>query len=140
MERAKKREVRKLKTKELVTAGNLKPLAISLGLMFFQQLSGINAVMFYSVSIFRLAGSTIDSNLATIVLGVVNICATIFSNALIDRLGRKVLLYMSSVGMIISLSIFGGYFYMKVCLNTILMVLEYIVSCVLSFLFRMWTR
>ncbi len=76
----------------------VKPLAISMGLMFFQQFSGINAVMFYSVNIFRLAGSSIDSNLATIILGVVNIGATIFSNVVIDRLGRKILLYLSSSG------------------------------------------
>jgi len=69
-----------------------------MGLMFFQQFSGINAVMFYSVNIFRLAGSSIDSNLATIILGVVNIAATIFSNAFIDRLGRKILLYISDAG------------------------------------------
>ena len=41
--------------------------------------------MFYSVNIFRLAGSTVDSNIATIILGVVNIAATIVSNVLIDR-------------------------------------------------------
>ena len=63
----------------------VKPFIVSTGLMLFQQLSGINAVMFYSVSIFRDAGSSIDSNLATIILGVVNICATIISNALIDK-------------------------------------------------------
>ena len=40
--------------------------------------------------------------------------ATIFSNAFIDRLGRKILLYISSIGMIISLGVFGAYFYLKV--------------------------
>ena len=88
----------KFKAKEIFQSGYVKPLAISMGLMFFQQFSGINAVMFYSVNIFRLAGSSIDSNLATIILGVVNIAATIFSNVVIDRLGRKILLYLSSTG------------------------------------------
>ncbi len=90
----------KLKAKELFQSGYVKPLLVSMGLMFFQQLSGINAVMFYSVNIFRLAGSSIDSNLATIILGVVNIGATIFSNVVIDRLGRKMLLYISSSGLL----------------------------------------
>ena len=103
-----------LKFSELFSFSNFKPLAISLGLMFIQQFSGINAVMFYSVSIFKAAGSTINSNICTIILGVVNIIATIFSNAFIDRLGRKVLLYISAIGMIISLGVFGAYFYLKV--------------------------
>ena len=75
----------KLNINELFSASYLKPFIVSSGLMLFQQLSGINAVMFYSVSIFKDAGSSIDSNLATIILGVVNICATVISNILIDR-------------------------------------------------------
>ena len=106
-----------LKFSELFSFSNFKPLAISLGLMFIQQFSGINAVMFYSVSIFKAAGSTINSNICTIILGVVNIIATIFSNAFIDRLGRKVLLYISAIGMIISLGVFGAYFYLKVTIE-----------------------
>ena len=42
------------KIKELFRSAYLKPLGVSLGLMFAQQFSGINAVMFYSVSIFRV--------------------------------------------------------------------------------------
>lgn len=76
--------------RELLKRNNLKPLSISLGLMFFQQLSGINAVIFYTVSIFKDAGSTIDGNLCTIIVGVVNFMATFMATVLIDRLGRKV--------------------------------------------------
>lgn len=75
---------------ELLKRKNLKPLSISLGLMFFQQLSGINAVIFYTVKIFEEAGSTIDSNVCTIIVGVVNFIATFIATLLIDRLGRKV--------------------------------------------------
>lgn len=42
-----------------------------------------------------------------------NIAATILSNVLIDRVGRKILLYASDIGMVISLIAFGGYFYAK---------------------------
>ena len=103
----------KLKAKELISMSNVRPFIASVGLMLFQQLSGINAVMFYSVSIFKTAGSSIDSNLATIILGVVNICATIVSNVLVDKVGRKMLLYVSDAGMILSLGVFGAYFYIK---------------------------
>lgn len=130
----------KLRANELFQPCHVKPLMISIGLMFFQQFSGINAVMFYSVSIFELAGSSINSNLATIILGVVNIGATIFSNAFIDKLGRKILLYISDVGMIISLVVFGGYFYLKDVAHTeapgwipLLALMVYVVSFSVGF-------
>lgn len=98
---------------DLLKRSNLKPLSISLGLMFFQQLSGINAVIFYTVSIFKAAGSTIDENLCTIIVGIVNFNATFVATLLIDRLGRKALLYISDVAMIITLFILGTFFYLK---------------------------
>lgn len=98
---------------DLMKKANLKPLLISLGLMFFQQLSGINAVIFYTVQIFQDAGSTIDENLCTIIVGVVNFIATFIATMLIDRLGRKMLLYISDVAMIITLMTLGTFFYMK---------------------------
>ncbi|XP_067008375.2 facilitated trehalose transporter Tret1 [Anabrus simplex] len=99
--------------KELFTQGNVKPITISIGLMFFQQLSGINAVIFYTVQIFEDAGSTIDGNLSTIIVGIVNLGSTFLATALIDRLGRKLLLYISAVSMIISLTILGIFFYLR---------------------------
>ncbi|XP_034651607.1 facilitated trehalose transporter Tret1 isoform X1 [Drosophila subobscura] len=98
---------------ELLKRNNLKPLSISLGLMFFQQLSGINAVIFYTVSIFKDAGSTIDGNVCTIIVGVVNFLATFIATLLIDRAGRKILLYVSNIAMIITLFVLGGFFYCK---------------------------
>lgn len=89
------------------------PLMISLLLMLFQQMSGINAVIFYTTTIFKMAGSTIDTNLCTIIVGVVNFISTFFATVLIDRLGRKVLLYISSIAMTITLVTLGSYFYVK---------------------------
>lgn len=99
--------------RELLQRNNLKPLAISLGLMLFQQFSGINAVIFYAQSIFKSAGSTMDDSQGPIIIGCVNFIATFVATMLIDRLGRKALLYISSVVMVISLSCLGGYFYYK---------------------------
>ena len=81
--------------------------------MLFQQFSGINAVIFYSVSIFESAGSTLDSNLCSIIVGVVNLMATLVSTALIDRLGRKILLHMSNSLMIVSLILLTIYFHLQ---------------------------
>jgi hypothetical protein len=52
-----------------LTAGPvIKPLGISLGVMLFQETTGINAIIFYTVSIFQTAGSTIESRYATIIV------------------------------------------------------------------------
>lgn len=90
-----------------------RAVLISLALMMFQQLSGINAVVFYASTIFDMAGSTIDVNLCSIIIGLVNFASTFIAAALIDRLGRKLLLYVSSVTMIITLITLGAYFYVK---------------------------
>ncbi|XP_018905127.2 trehalose transporter 1-like protein isoform X3 [Bemisia tabaci] len=90
-----------------------RPLLISIGLMFFQQMSGINAVIFYTVKIFKEAGSTIDGNICTIIVGIVNFGSTFVATMLIDRLGRKVLLYISSIAMIATLGVLGLFFWAK---------------------------
>jgi len=99
--------------KDLLGKTYLKPLLASLGLMFFQQFSGINAVIFYMVSIFEMSGSSVDSNVSTIIVGFVNIGATIGATLLIDRVGRKVLLLISDSLMIVCLSSLGTFFYLK---------------------------
>ncbi|XP_034946797.1 facilitated trehalose transporter Tret1-2 homolog isoform X2 [Chelonus insularis] len=98
--------------KELFQSHYIKPLSISLGLMLFQQLSGINAVIFYSKKIFATAGSSISDGLCSIIIGCVNFISTFIATALIDRLGRKLLLYISSVAMIVTLALLGIFFYL----------------------------
>jgi MFS transporter, SP family, arabinose:H+ symporter len=81
---------------------------------FFNQMSGINAIIYFAPRIFEDAGiATEDALFSTIGIGVINIAFTIFGLYLIDRLGRKVLMYIGSIGYIISLSLmaysfFGG--------------------------------
>lgn len=99
--------------RELLQRNNLKPLAISLGLMLFQQFSGINAVIFYAQSIFKESGTSMNDSEGTIIIGCVNFIATFVATLLIDRLGRKILLYISSVVMVISLALLGTFFYYK---------------------------
>lgn len=85
----------------------------SLGLMFFQQFSGINAVIFYTNSIFRSAGSKIPSEIATIIIGVVQTIATYISSLLIEKAGRRLLLLQSCIIMGLSLIVLGVYFKLK---------------------------
>ncbi|XP_057659562.1 facilitated trehalose transporter Tret1-like [Diorhabda carinulata] len=98
---------------DLFSKDNLKLLSIVLGLMFFQQFSGINAVIFYTTKIFKESGSSLDEKYCTMIVGVVNFVSTFIATLIIDRLGRKILLYISSVSMVASLAVLGAYFYLK---------------------------
>ena len=72
-------------------------LAISVGL--FNQLSGINAILYYSNFIFVSAGfSSLSGGLQTVVIGIVNLLSTLLGMSLIDKVGRKTLLLIGSVG------------------------------------------
>lgn len=81
---------------------------------FFNQMSGINAIIYFAPRIFESAGiATEDALLSTIGIGVINLVATMLGLYLIDKIGRKMLMYIGSVGYIISLSLmaysyFGG--------------------------------
>lgn len=73
-------------------------LAITIG--FFNQLAGINAILYYSNYIFASAGfSQLSSSLQTVLIGLMNLAATLVGMSLIDKLGRKTLLLIGSVGM-----------------------------------------
>ena len=80
----------------------------------FNQLSGINAIIYFAPRIFESAGiATEDALISTIGIGAINLVATMLGLYLIDKLGRKMLMYIGSVGYIISLSLmaysyFGG--------------------------------
>lgn len=67
------------------------------GLMFFQQLCGVDAVLFYTVNIFQAANSTIDPFLATIVIGFTEVAMTIFVAIVIDRLEDFSIIYLSKI-------------------------------------------
>ena len=65
---------------ELLKGPVIKPFGISTGIMFFQQFTGINAIIYNTVSsIFQTAGSTIESRYCTIIVGVVQLVFTIIS-------------------------------------------------------------
>lgn len=88
-------------------------LFVALGLAFFQQLTGINTIIYYAPTIFGLAGfhSEINAILATMGVGVVNVLFTVIGLPLIDRWGRRPLLLTGLVGMTISLFALGMAFH-----------------------------
>ncbi|NWU98037.1 GTR8 protein, partial [Upupa epops] len=88
-----------------------RPLITGVALMFFQQVTGINAVMFYAESIFEDANFK-DSRMASVVVGSIQVCFTAVAALIIDKTGRKVLLYASGIIMALSTALFGLYFKM----------------------------
>ena len=85
-------------------------LAITIGA--FNQLSGINAILYYLNDIFRYAGfNSISANLQAVVIGAMNLFATLVAMTLIDKLGRKTLLLIGSVGLVGCLSGVAEVFY-----------------------------
>jgi sugar porter (SP) family MFS transporter len=91
----------------------LNGLIVSLGLMVFQQMSGINAVLFYTGNIFAETGSLMAPDTSAILVGTVQLIATLLSTLLIDRAGRKILLFISSFVMCVCLVSLGIYFHLK---------------------------
>ncbi len=111
----------------------LKPLAkralvIGIILNIFQQITGINGIIYFSPRIFQSAGFDIDKTalLATLGVGAINILGTFLYFKLIDRAGRKPLLQTSLNGMFISLIVLALALYMEssfiglICLISIL--------------------
>lgn len=83
-----------------------KPLLLAFLLAFFNQLSGINAIIYFAPRVFAMAGLEEGSAfLSTAGIGLVNLLFTILGWYLIDRLGRKTLMYIGSIGYIISLAL-----------------------------------
>jgi SP family arabinose:H+ symporter-like MFS transporter len=85
-------------------------LAISIGM--FNQLSGINAILYYLNDIFAAAGySKISGDLQAVAIGAMNLVATLFGMTLIDKLGRKTLLIIGSIGTALCLAGVAEIFY-----------------------------
>lgn len=100
-------------TKEGLFAGKYKkPLMLAFLIAFFNQLSGINFVLYYAPEILERAGlGGKESLFNSISIGIINLIFTLIGIQLIDRLGRKQLMKIGSFGYIISLSMVGWCFY-----------------------------
>ncbi len=112
-------------------------LIVGVGLFFLQQLSGINAVIYYAPDIFSHAGfdSTKTQLLATIGVGVVNVATTVLAMFLIDRLGRRPLLVVGFLGAAVTMLVIAlGVVFPKVVPSWLIiaMLLLYIASFALA--------
>lgn len=88
------------------------PILLAFLFALFNQLSGINAIIYYSPRIFEMTGLGKDSALLSSAgIGVANLIFTILGWLFIDRLGRRVLMYIGSIGYIISLGLISFAFF-----------------------------
>lgn len=97
--------------KALLSPGILKAVVIGCAIAILGQFMGVNAVLYYGPEIFSKAGlAGGDALFSQVLVGVVNMLTTVIALLIIDRVGRKQLVYWGVSGMILSLLMIGLYF------------------------------
>lgn len=97
--------------KMLLQPGIFKALLIGMAIAILGQFMGVNAVLYYGPEIFKNAGLASDDALFyQVIVGLANMITTVLAMFIIDRVGRKNLIYYGVSGMIISLLLIAGYF------------------------------
>ena len=96
---------------KLFTSKYRKPILYAVLLAMFNQLSGINAILYYAPRIFEMAGfDKGDAYLQPVYIGAANLLFTLIAMTVIDKFGRKTLLLIGCVGLIIFLSLTANAF------------------------------
>ncbi|GFZ14132.1 major facilitator superfamily protein [Actinidia rufa] len=95
--------------KKLMKRPSRPPLIIGIALQVFQQLTGINAIMFYAPVLFQTMGFKNNASLlSAVITGSVNVASTFVSIIAVDKIGRRKLLLQACVQMIIAQTAIGG--------------------------------
>lgn len=117
----------------LLQPGILKAVIIGVAIAILGQFMGVNAVLYYGPSIFEKAGlSGGDSLFYQVLVGLVNTLTTVLALAIIDRVGRKKLVYYGVSGMVLSLLLIGIYFLWEESLELSSL---FLLVCFLSYVF-----
>ena len=120
----------------LLSPGILKAVLIGSAIAILGQFMGVNAVLYYGPEIFQKAGlASGDALFSQVLVGVVNMCTTVIALLIIDKVGRKKLVYWGVSGMILSLLMIGFYFVFAEQLGSIFMLvffLFYVFCCAIS--------
>ena len=94
--------------KELAASWVRPALIVAIGLAAFQQFVGVNTIIYYAPTTFTKVGFTaVQAIYGEALIGVINVAMTLVAIWLIDRLGRKPLLLIGVVGMVLSLAVLG---------------------------------
>ena len=122
--------------KALLTPGIMKAVLIGSAIAILGQFMGVNAVLYYGPEIFKDAGlASGDALFSQVLVGIVNMVTTIIALLIIDKVGRKKLVYWGVSGMILSLLMIGLYFIFPEKLGSIFMLvffLFYVFCCAIS--------
>lgn len=121
---------------DFLKSGARAALIVGVAVAFFQQITGINAVIYYAPEIFKMAGSSHNAAmLSTIMIGIVLVTFTLLSIWIIDKIGRKLLLVIGSSTMALCLLGIGYLFGMENINGTLILILIllYIAAFSISF-------
>jgi len=129
----------------LLQPGFRMAVFIGISLAILGQFMGVNAVLYYGPTIFQETGlSEGDSLFYQSIIGIVNVVSTVLAMWLIDKIGRKKLVYYGVTGMIISLILTGIYFAVNKTtaiippVTLLILLLFYIFSCAISICVVIW--
>jgi sugar porter (SP) family MFS transporter len=118
---------------------------IGVSLAILGQFMGVNAVLYYGPSIFQQTGlSQGDSLLYQVIIGFVNFGSTVLAMAVIDKIGRKKLVYYGVSGMLVTLILIGFYFVINKTANVVppvtllILIILYIFFCAISICVVIW--
>ncbi|MGC1784660.1 MAG: sugar porter family MFS transporter [Acidobacteriaceae bacterium] len=107
-----------------------KPVILAITVGMFCQLSGINAILYYLNEIFALAGaSKISGDLQAVAVGATNLVATLLAMSVIDKIGRRKLLLIGTVGLTICLSAISYVFFTRNHLSWLVWLLMAYIAC-----------
>ncbi|XP_037039363.1 facilitated trehalose transporter Tret1-like isoform X2 [Bradysia coprophila] len=98
--------------KLILRKDSLKGLSIGIALAAVSIFSGIIVMTMYAAQLFIDSGANFDANLSAIILGILQVCGTYASSMLVDRIGRRILLGISSLGAAVALFVFGTFSYL----------------------------
>jgi MFS transporter, SP family, xylose:H+ symportor len=91
---------------------NRKVILLAFAIAAFNQLSGINAILYYAPDIFRSAGAGDNAAaLESVIIGLVNLITTMAALTVIDKIGRRKLMIVGSIGYLVSLGVLAGVFF-----------------------------
>lgn len=93
--------------------GNIRAIISVCGVLAYQQLCGINAIVMYVDPIFKTAGSSLSSTIAGIILTLVQLVSAYLMTLLIEKANRKLFLVLSSTGMLLCMAALGMFFHLK---------------------------
>nr|CAI5828346.1 unnamed protein product [Callosobruchus analis] len=97
----------------ILNSGQRKALLVAISFILFQQLSGMNAITFYLESIFEASGSSLPSDISSLITGAAIFLSSFLTPFLVNIYSRKAVSLLSVIGMALPLGMLGGFFYAR---------------------------